>query len=156
MLGPVTDRRGQTAHTRAERARIAHLRTLREPPFREADRDRGLERAWTGLLDGATLRGGEGTLHLGRDGRFGFGAEHGRWRVTSNVGRAMLMLTPDGLPAYGYVLTRRAGGGIALNGAPYSSAPASAASAASRSIPPISRASSGVRRANEGRSPSCQ
>jgi len=80
-------------------------------------------------------------IRLGADRRYGRGAkqteESGTWGTWSNVGRACLMLTPNGRTTYGYLLTRRGDGSLALNGDRYELAASSAASAAETSISAI-------------------
>ena len=135
----------------SERDRIARLSPLRTPPFREADRDGGLERAWVRRLCGSCLRAAGGELELASDHSYSRVAGHtreiGAWSIWSNVGRACLMLSPGEHSDYGYVLELRDDGGVNLNGAPYELTASSAASAADTSIAAISRASPGVRRA---------
>jgi hypothetical protein len=107
----------------AEDARIALLSDLRRPPFRDADRDRGLERAWTERLSGTVLSDGPVRLALDRDGayraRLPGWSQSGRWSVWSNVGRACVMLLPGDAEGYGFVITREAGRAVGLNGRPY-------------------------------------
>lgn len=103
----------------AEEHRQGVERALRPDGARERDRDHGLEQAWRRRLAGRTLESDDGHLCLAAEGdyraRFADGDEEGRWGITSCVGRASLMLTPDGDATYGYILTR-AGGAVALNG----------------------------------------
>lgn len=97
-------------------------RELRPDGPREADRDHGLESAWSRRLAGAALRRGEDLIRLGADGRytarFADGTESGTWRITSCVGRASLMLNPGDGRDYGYLL-RRSAAGVELNGRRY-------------------------------------
>jgi hypothetical protein len=63
---------------------------------------------------------------LRANGSYTFGDEAGAWSMSSNVGRAMLMLRPEGRGApYGYVVTREGARWIGLNGEPYRRRPAS-------------------------------
>ena len=105
--------------TAEEEHRTSVERSLRPEGAGEADRDHGLEEAWRRHLAGRALEGDDGHLHLAAEGtyraRFPDGMEHGAWGITSCVGRASLMLTPDGGTPYGYILTRE-GGAVALNG----------------------------------------